>query len=169
MEGPTFLAVRPIGGLGTVQHVTLAAIEAREMARACERAGANVISQVRYRLGHDSPGGFTAMCLLDESHISAHTYADAGLIALDVFTCGDTDPKRIWDGIQRILNLDHTSNATIQGGAMVNQDNDGFSGVDDFAAGAADQAVIVEATSVTAKSFRYGSGDRGQARRNGRP
>ena len=48
----------------------------------------NVISQVRYQFGHNSPPGFTAVVVLDESHCSCHTYADLGLIALDVFTCG---------------------------------------------------------------------------------
>jgi S-adenosylmethionine decarboxylase len=75
------------------------------MAHACERAGANVISQVRYRFGHDSPEGFTAICLLDESHVSAHTYADAGLIAMDIFTCGDTDPHLVLELIREELDL----------------------------------------------------------------
>lgn len=75
------------------------------MARACEHAGANVISQMRYRFGHDSPEGFTAICMLDESHISAHTYADAGLIAMDVFTCGDTDPQLILQFLREEIDL----------------------------------------------------------------
>jgi S-adenosylmethionine decarboxylase len=65
------------------------------MARAAERAGATVISQIRYSFGYDSPPGFTAVVLLDESHCSAHTYADLGLIALDVFTCGGTNPMDV--------------------------------------------------------------------------
>lgn len=65
------------------------------MARAARRAGATVISQVRYQFGHNSPPGFAAVIMLDESHCSAHSYADLGLIALDVFTCGDTDPRDI--------------------------------------------------------------------------
>jgi len=75
------------------------------MARACERAGANVISQFRYRFGHESPAGFTAMCLLDESHVSAHTYADAGLVAMDIFTCGETDPHLILELIREEIDL----------------------------------------------------------------
>jgi len=75
------------------------------MARACERAGTNVISQMRYRFGHESPEGFTAICLLDESHISAHTYADAGLIAMDIFTCGDSDPHLILELIREEIDL----------------------------------------------------------------
>lgn len=65
------------------------------IARAATRAGATVISQNRYRFWHDSPPGFTAVVLLDESHVTAHSYADLGLLALDIFTCGDTDPMDI--------------------------------------------------------------------------
>jgi S-adenosylmethionine decarboxylase len=79
------------------------------MVRGAECAGANVISQVRYRFGHDSPPGFTAMVLLDESHCSAHSYADLGLIAMDVFTCGDTDPHDVFESIRQELDLGDVS------------------------------------------------------------
>jgi len=75
------------------------------MARAACRAGASVISQVRYRFGHNSPPGFTAVVVLDESHCSAHTYADLGLIALDVFTCGGTDPHQVLDNLRQEIDL----------------------------------------------------------------
>ncbi len=65
------------------------------LATAAERAGATVVSQVRYRFADGSPPGFTAIVLLDESHCSVHTYADLRLMALDVFTCGDTDPRDV--------------------------------------------------------------------------
>lgn len=48
---------------------------------------ANIIATNRYRFGHNSPNGCTAFVLIDESHLSAHTYADNGKIAIDVFTC----------------------------------------------------------------------------------
>jgi S-adenosylmethionine decarboxylase len=75
------------------------------MARSAAKAGMHVISQVRYHFGHNSAPGFTCVCLLDESHVSAHTYADLGLIALDVFTCGKTDPARILDFMREELDL----------------------------------------------------------------
>ena len=65
------------------------------MARSAEKAGATVISQVRYRFGEESPPGFAVVVLLDESHCSAHSYADLGLLAIDVFTCGRTDPRDV--------------------------------------------------------------------------
>ena len=75
------------------------------MSRAAQRAGATVISQVRYRFGHNSPPGFTAVVVLDESHCSAHSYADLGLIALDIFTCGQTDPREVLRLLQEEVDL----------------------------------------------------------------
>lgn len=75
------------------------------MARAAERAGATVISQIRYKFGSDSPPGFAALVMLDESHCSAHTYADLGLIAMDIFTCGKTDPRVVFQYIREELDL----------------------------------------------------------------
>jgi len=58
------------------------------MAEAAWAANANIISTSRYRFGHNSPPGCTVFIMLDESHISAHTYAEEGKVAIDVFTCG---------------------------------------------------------------------------------
>lgn len=46
-------------------------------------------------LKDDTAEGFTSVILLDESHITAHAYTEEGLLALDVFTCGKTDPTVI--------------------------------------------------------------------------
>lgn len=83
------------------------------MARAAERAGATVISQVRYKFGSDSPPGFAAMVMLDESHCSAHSYADLGLIALDIFTCGNTSPRNILKYMQDELDLGEISTVEV--------------------------------------------------------
>ncbi len=48
---------------------------------------ANILSTHRYRFGHDTPDGCAVVLMLDESHITAHTYADKGKISIDVFTC----------------------------------------------------------------------------------
>jgi len=68
----------------------------RTIADAAEEAGVNVIGCMRYHFGHNSPPGFAVVVMLDESHCSAHSYADDGIIALDFFTCGTTDPLEIW-------------------------------------------------------------------------
>lgn len=78
------------------------------MGRAAASAGATVISQVRYQFGHDSPPGFAAVVLLDESHISAHSYADLNMVALDIFTCGSTDPRNVFELLRAEIDLGET-------------------------------------------------------------
>ena len=53
--------------------------------------------------GTTSPPGFAAVVLIDESHITAHCYADRGLLAVDCFTCGQTDPGHIADYLHERL------------------------------------------------------------------
>ena len=53
--------------------------------------------------GIESPLGFAAVVLIDESHVSAHCYADEGLLAIDCFTCGGVDPNGIVDDIHEQL------------------------------------------------------------------
>ena len=49
--------------------------------------------------GTESPPGFAAVVLIDESHVTAHCYAEDGILAVDCFTCGDADPNTIADDI----------------------------------------------------------------------
>ena len=42
-----------------------------------------------------------AVVLIDESHVSAHCYSVRGLLAIDIFTCGGSDPSALADDIHR--------------------------------------------------------------------
>ena len=72
--------------------------------QAVERSNArNVHSHVEQFDGSRSPVGFAAVVLLDESHVSAHCYSEKGWLALDCFTCGDSDPNVLADDIHQQL------------------------------------------------------------------
>ncbi len=43
-------------------------------------------------LHHFQPNGVSGVAVLAESHISIHTWPDAGYAALDVFMCGKASP-----------------------------------------------------------------------------
>jgi S-adenosylmethionine decarboxylase len=43
-------------------------------------------------LHHFQPSGVSGVAVLAESHISIHTWPEAGYAALDVFMCGKADP-----------------------------------------------------------------------------
>jgi S-adenosylmethionine decarboxylase proenzyme len=47
----------------------------------------------------DNNGAFTAIYLLSESHLSIHTWPEYNYIALDVFTCGNSDTQLIVDKV----------------------------------------------------------------------
>ena len=53
--------------------------------------------------GSESPPGFAAVVLIDESHVSAHCYSESGLLAIDIFTCGGRDPRLLADEIHSIV------------------------------------------------------------------
>ena len=43
-------------------------------------------------LHHFDGGGVTGVILLAESHIAIHTFPEHGYAALDIFSCGNSDP-----------------------------------------------------------------------------
>lgn len=74
------------------------------MEKAVDASGARrVHSHIENFDGTVSPRGFASVVLLDESHVSAHCYSDTGLLAVDAFSCGSTDPARIIEVIESEL------------------------------------------------------------------
>ena len=74
------------------------------MRHAVESAGVREVhAHVEEFDGTLSPTGFAAVVLLDESHVSAHCYYDKGILAIDAFTCGESDPNIIIDIIHKKL------------------------------------------------------------------
>lgn len=52
------------------------------------------------------PQGCTIVIALAESHVSCHTWPEKGCIAVDVYTCGEKNPKIIAVEILKYLNSD---------------------------------------------------------------
>jgi S-adenosylmethionine decarboxylase len=57
--------------------------------RCVDVAGATLL---HIHVHHFQPNGVSGVAVLAESHISIHTWPDAGYAALDVFMCGKADP-----------------------------------------------------------------------------
>lgn len=69
--------------------------------KAIEEASATLIDEIKYEF---TPQGFTAVCLLSESHISIHTWPEKDYAAVDIFTCGKTTyPSKACDFLIREL------------------------------------------------------------------
>ena len=61
----------------------------RTLRRCVDAAGATLL---HIHLHHFQPNGVSGVAVLAESHISIHTWPEAGYAALDVFMCGSADP-----------------------------------------------------------------------------
>ncbi len=65
----------------------------RDAARACEAT----VLEVRlhsFGAGGADATGITGVAILAESHISIHTWPELDYIALDIFVCGERDPRK---------------------------------------------------------------------------
>jgi S-adenosylmethionine decarboxylase len=63
----------------------------RLLSEAAELAGATPLGTRFHHFG--AGAGVTGVVLLQESHISIHTWPEHGFAAVDIFMCGDTRPE----------------------------------------------------------------------------
>lgn len=59
------------------------------MEHAAEAASATIVQTVTHRF---TPHGVSVVIVLEESHLSIHTWPESGYAAVDFYTCGDCDP-----------------------------------------------------------------------------
>ncbi len=57
---------------------------------AAAAVGATVVGEAFHRY---APQGVSGVLLIAESHLSVHTWPEAGYVAVDIFTCGGLDPR----------------------------------------------------------------------------
>jgi len=75
--------------------------------RCVEVAGASLLHIHLHRLGPG--GGVAGVAVLAESHISIHSWPEAGYAALDVFMCGDTQPGLTVDVLREAFAPERTA------------------------------------------------------------
>ena len=82
---------------------------AEALKRAAVHAGATIMTERWHHFGDGH--GYTGVVVLAESHISVHTWPEKGYAGLDVFMCGDCDPRNcqaIIETFYRALRTDTT-------------------------------------------------------------
>ncbi len=67
-----------------------AAIESL-LIKAAESIGTTIVARVFHRF---RPGGVTGCVMLPESHLTIHTWPEAGYTSFDIYACNDLDPHR---------------------------------------------------------------------------
>lgn len=95
----THLIIEVIGGknLDCVETIETAF---RDCVAACQA------TLLHIHLHRFSPQGVSGVAVLAESHISVHTWPEAGYAAFDVFMCGDADPWKAVDILRTAFDAD---------------------------------------------------------------
>lgn len=60
------------------------------LAKAAELAGATILKSAFHKF---NPQGVTGIIIVAESHLAIHTWPEKNYAAVDIFTCGRTNPK----------------------------------------------------------------------------
>ena len=76
------------------------------MLKGISRAGMTVLNVFQHSF---IPQGCTIVIALSESHVSCHTWPEEGCLAIDVYTCGEGNPKLIALELLRYLESDNYS------------------------------------------------------------
>jgi spermidine synthase len=78
-------------------------------------AGATVVNSVFHNF---SPQGVSGIVVIEESHLSIHTWPEHGYAAVDFFTCGDCTPDRAHEVIREGLGAKHFEKMLINRGVL---------------------------------------------------
>ena len=73
------------------------------MVKGIGRAGMTILNVFQHCF---IPQGCTIVIALSESHVSCHTWPEEGCLAIDVYTCGEGNPKLIALELLKYLNSD---------------------------------------------------------------
>jgi S-adenosylmethionine decarboxylase len=93
-----------VDAYGVQQHLLDNISFLRDLGKlAIAKSGATFVSFTEKKF---SPTGVTLLFLLEESHLSFHTFPEHSYIAIDLFTCGDADPDVAIDYILEKLRPD---------------------------------------------------------------
>lgn len=83
------------------------------MRRAAREAEATLVASVFHPF---SPQGITGIVVVEESHLSIHTWPEHGYAAVDFYTCGDCRPERAHDFLRRELGAEHCEVMVVERG-----------------------------------------------------
>jgi S-adenosylmethionine decarboxylase len=77
-------------------------------------SGATILDSVFHQF---QPQGITFILLLAESHISIHTWPEKGCAAIDIYTCGLSNPESaMWHVIEQFKPKSHSTKSFPRGG-----------------------------------------------------
>lgn len=83
------------------------------MRDAAEAALATVVATTFHRF---SPQGVSGVLVIEESHLSIHTWPECGYAAVDFYTCGECTPERAYELLRKKLGAERAEVMTVHRG-----------------------------------------------------
>jgi len=65
---------------------------------------------------HFAPWGVSGAVIVSESHLTIHTWPEYGFASCDFFTCGDIDPWKSFEHLEKILKAEFSESVEIPRG-----------------------------------------------------
>lgn len=90
------------------------------MTAAAEAAGTRVVKTVFHRF---EPQGVSGVVVIEESHLSIHTWPEKGYAAVDCYTCGDGMPEKAFQYLKEVLKPLRSDRILVQRGLEVALDD----------------------------------------------
>ena len=88
----------------------------REMYIAAKTSGATIVENM---INNFNPYGVSGVVVIEESHLTIHTWPEYGYAAVDLFTCGDSvKPWEAFSHIKEILKADKITTIEMKRGQL---------------------------------------------------
>lgn len=84
-----------------------------EMNQAALAAKATIVES---KFHHFNPWGVSGAVIIAESHLTIHTWPEYGFASADFFTCGDIDPWKSFEYLEKILKAELSESVEIPRG-----------------------------------------------------
>ena len=84
-----------------------------EMRQAALEAGATIVTSDFH---HFNPWGVSGAVIVAESHLTIHTWPEYGFASADFFTCGDIDPWKSFEYLEKSLKAEFSESVEIPRG-----------------------------------------------------
>ena len=88
------------------------------MVSAAVAAKATVVAKAFHRF---SPHGVSGVLVIEESHLSIHTWPEVGYAAVDFYTCGDCLPEKAHQSLLDSLKARHAELMVVARGQLCSQ------------------------------------------------
>lgn len=85
----------------------------QEMNQAALAAQAKIVES---KFHHFNPWGVSGAVIVAESHLTIHTWPEYGFASADFFTCGDIDPWKSFEYLEKVLKAELSESVEIPRG-----------------------------------------------------